>query len=516
MFTIWKPALPPLVILLFCSACGSDGSAPTPAPTPPPGNTAPVITSATTASSAERNTDVFYTATATDADGNTLTFSVSGGSDAGLFFVDGATGDLSFTRAPDFENPTDANTDNIYEVTLSASDGTATTTLNLSVTINDVTGMPIITSRIATGLSRPVYVTGAGDGSGRLFIVEQRGQIKIFDLNAGQIGAAPFLDLTSSLSTGSEQGLLGMAFAPDFATSGLFYVNITNTNGDTEIVEFEIDPANENLADTTSRRLILGIDQPAGNHNAGWIGFGPDNMLYVPTGDGGGGGDPSGNSQNTNNLLGAILRIDPTGDDFPADANANYAVPAGNPLVGTAGRDEIWAYGLRNPFRASFDRMNGNFYIGDVGQGAVEEIDLLPLGTSGQNYGWNVFEGTQPFTGPNPGGLTPPIAEYDHVGGATGGFSVTGGYVHRGSVAALSGEYIFADFVSGNIWSLPTASIAQGATIAANNFILRNTDIGMPEVGTINDISSFGEDDDGEMYVVELTNGEVYRIESEP
>ena len=506
------------LILVFVTACGGSSS-PAPAPPPPPPsptNAAPVFTSGGTATFAERESGIVYTATATDADNDTLTYSLSGGSDASLFSIGNSNGELRFTSVPDFENPTDAGGDNVYDVEIAANDGTVTTILNLAITVSDVTNMPIIVRRIASGLSRPVYISGAGDGTDRLFIVEQRGLIKIIDPGSGDVLPDPFLDLTGTLASGNEQGLLGLAFAPDFATSGLFYVNITNSSGDTEIVEYGLDPGNDNRALPGSRRLIISIDQPATNHNAGWIGFGPDGFLYIPTGDGGGGGDPQGNGQNINTLLGAILRLDPSGDDFPTDANTNYAIPAGNPFVGTAGADEIWAYGLRNPFRASFDRMTGDFYIGDVGQGAIEEVDLIPSGTRGQNFGWNILEGTRNFAGGNTAGLTSPIAQYEHNGGDRGGFSITGGYVHRGSVSALAGEYIFADFVSDNIFSIPLSSIAQGTTIAASAFTLRTSDLGSSDVGNISDISSFGEDDDGELYIVSLTGGSVFKVESEP
>jgi len=241
--------------------------------------------------------------------------------------------------------------------------------------------------QIATGLDRPVFATSAPGDSDRLFVVEQHSaEIKIVDLSTNTVSGT-FLNLPGGVSTGNEQGLLGLAFHPNYDTNGLFYVNFTDNNGVTQVQEFTRQTAD--IADASSARNILSITQPFSNHNAGWIGFGQDNLLYVATGDGGGAFDPQGNSQDiTNNLLGKILRIDIDADDFGTDPSRNYAIPDSNPFVGQTGDDEIFAYGLRNPYRNSFDRQTGDLYIADVGQGQREEIDVLLSGTSGQNYGW--------------------------------------------------------------------------------------------------------------------------------
>lgn len=267
-------------------------------------------------------------------------------------------------------------------------------------------------------------------------------------------------------------------------------------------------------ADPTSAALLLTIGQPQSKHNGGWIGFGPDGMLYIATGDGGGSGDPGGNGQDNSVLLGKILRIDPNADDFPGDPDRNYAIPAGNPFAGGGGAPEIWATGLRNPFRASCDRMTGDLYIGDVGQNAIEEIDLAPAGTGGLNFGWSAREGAMMFNGADSPAFTPPIAEYAHGTGPREGNSVTGGYVHRGDAQPIAGHYVFGDFITGNIWSIDVADIAQGTTIASGNFIIQ-TDNFAPAVGSIDNIASFGEDDAGALYIVDF-DGEIFRVENEP
>jgi len=437
------------------------------------------------------------------------------GDDSPLFSLDSTSGELAFVEAADFEQPLDMNGDNQYQLTITASDGSLSDTLNLTVSVTNVTNVPIQVRRVALGLDAPIFATGAGDDSGRLFIVQQGGIIRILDLETETLLPLPFLDLSSQVSTGFEQGLLGLAFAPDYATSGLFFVYITNVAGDTEILEFSVDANNPNVADTSPQRLILTFNQPFANHNAGWIDFGQDGFLYIPTGDGGGAGDPQGNSQDTSNLLGSVLRINPFADDFPTDPTANYAIPADNPFLNTPARDEIFAYGLRNPFRSSFDRLTGDLYLGDVGQNLIEEIDLITVGESGLNFGWNIVEGTLNFLGSSTPNLTPPIAEYAHGPGPREGLSITGGYVHRGRVEALNGEYVFADFVNNNIWSIPVDSISQGTTITANEFIIRTDELTTPDLGAIASIASFGEDDDGELYIVDIFRNEIFRIEND-
>jgi glucose/arabinose dehydrogenase len=299
-------------------------------------------------------------------------------------------------------------------------------------------------------------------------------------------------------------------------TSGTVYAYVTNLSGSIEVRKYQAAAGTRDRIDSATADVIISIPHPTySNHNGGWLDFGPDGNLYLGVGDGGGGGDPNRNGQNTNALLGKILRIDVSRDAYPADPLRDYAIPTGNPYTTSGGAPEVWMLGLRNPFRAGFDRTTGNLYIGDVGQDAIEEIDLVPSGTNGLNFGWNAREGTQPYAGgTNSAAFTAPVAEYAHGSGATQGNSVTGGYVYRGPVEALRGQYFFGDFVNGNIWSVPVAQIAQGQTVAASAFTLRRASF-TPIVGTITNIASFGLDQTGNLYIVDY-DGEIYVVESPP
>ncbi|MFN0024525.1 MAG: PQQ-dependent sugar dehydrogenase [Parvularculaceae bacterium] len=494
-------------MLMGAGACSSGDSA----PPPPQVNQAPVFTSAATATAAENSAGVVYTAAATDADGNAVTFSLSGGADQSRFSISGA-GALSFVAPPDFEAPGDSNTDNIYEVTLGASDGVATSTLALRLTVTNVAETFRI-RRIAVGLNQPLYVLGRGDGSNRVFIVEKGGQVEILNLATGLLNTAPFIDLTAAIDASGEQGLLGMALAPDFATSRTFYVHLNNLNGDTEIRRYQAQAASPDLADTSTADIIFTATQPnASNHKGGWIGFGPDNLLYIALGDGGGGNDPFGNGQNVNSLLAKILRINPSADGFPADPLRDYTIPPANPFATAGGAPETFAYGLRNPFRAGFDRQTGNLFIGDVGQGAIEEIDLIRPGEAGLNFGWPILEGTRVNQAGSTAGMTPPVAEYAHGTSAIQGNSVTGGYAYRGPVTALQGQYVFADFVSNNVWSIAAASVTQGTTIASSAFTVQTTAFA-PDLGALDSIASFGEDDAGNLFIIGI-DGEIYQVQN--
>lgn len=396
----------------------------------------------------------------------------------------------------------------------------------------------ISTVRIATAFSQPLFVTAAPGDADRLFVLEKTGNIKILDRPTGNILTQPFLNIDVS-PTNSERGLLGMAFHPDYnksgsAGEGKFYVSYTDPAS--RIVEYQVSAANPNVADPTSARSLLSISQPSANHNGGWIGFNPKvnetdpQHLYIAIGDGGGGNDGGsghtsgiGNGQDiTNNLLGKMLRIDVNGDDFANDANRNYSIPADNPFVGKTGDDEIWAYGLRNPWRNSFDRETGDLYIGDVGQGAREEIDYQPASSpGGENYGWRLREGTiatpaSGIGGAKPTGAIDPIYDYTRGSGDLQGTTVTGGYVYRGPIQELQGHYFFADFGNHRIWSLrpdDTDPINYDGT----NFVDFTdwTDTLDPDVGTIAAISSFGEDALGNLYIVDFS-GEIYMVIPEP
>jgi glucose/arabinose dehydrogenase len=337
---------------------------------------------------------------------------------------------------------------------------------------------------VAAGFSAPLFITNADDDSGRLFVVEQSGRIKA--VRADRSGsAALFLDIAERVTSGGERGLLGLAFSPDFVTDRQLFVDYTDLNGDTVVSRFRA--ATNDRADASSEEVILRIDQPAANHNGGWIGFGPDRMLYVATGDGGGGN--SENGQRLDTLLGKVLRLDVLG-------GRPYVVPAGNPDLGSGARPEIWLYGLRNPWRMSFDRQTGDLFIGDVGGGSQEELDVVPHGQSGLNLGWPRAEGDL-CASPCPTGLTQPFYAY----GRDIGSVVTGGYVYRGSeYPQLRGQYFFADFAKGTISMVPAAAALSGR--ATPELILP----------TGFAISSFGEDESGELYVTDLSGGGVYRL----
>ncbi|HEY0325884.1 MAG TPA: PQQ-dependent sugar dehydrogenase [Allosphingosinicella sp.] len=497
---------------LILAACGGGGGSPQPQPDPT--NAPPTFSSPGAATVAENSAGTIYQATATDPDSPALTFSLAGGADQGDFQIT-AAGALSFVNPPDFEAPDDSDANNIYQVTIAVSDGQSTATLPLSITVTNVGPDAFRVARVGAGFSQPLFLAQVPDNSGRVFVVERTGRIRILNPATGAIAATPFLDVSGQILTDGERGLLGFATAPDFATSGTFYVYLIGLTGNSEVRRYQVQAGNRDVANAGSADLILTFAQPPGfnNHKGGWIGFGNDGFLYIASGDGGSAGDPLNNAQNTGNLLGKMLRIDVAGDSFPADSEADYRIPAGNPFVAGGGRAEIWAYGLRNPFRASFDTATGNLWIGDVGQGAREEIDLMRPQDGGANFGWRILEGTQPFGGTPTAGLTPPVTEYAHGTGPRQGNSVTGGYVYRGPVESLRGQYVFGDFVTGNIWSLPIREVVLGTTLSSDRFILRRTDF-TPNAGAINNISSFGIDQSGNLYIVDF-DGEIFRVEAQ-
>jgi glucose/arabinose dehydrogenase len=361
------------------------------------------------------------------------------------------------------------------------------------------------TLRIASDLAGPLFVTHAPGDMDRIFIIEQVGRIRIYKDNA--LLEEPFLDVNPESSCCDERGLLGLAFHPGYAKNGTFFINYTNLGGDTVVARYQVsdDP---DIADPAGD-IILTNGQPFANHNAGWLGFGADGYLYVPMGDGGWMDDPGNRAQDiTNQLLGKILRINVDGDDFPADPNRDYAIPADNPLVGITGDDEIWAYGLRNPWRMSFDSQTDDLYIADVGQDAIEEINVAPAGNSGgQNYGWRCMEGLSctglSGCGCGSGTLTNPLHTYGHGGIHC---SVTGGYVYRGSdIPQFQGQYFFADFCSARIWS------TQYTGTALTPPVERTDEFSPGGPFDIDFISSFGVDAHGELYLCDLT-GDVYKV----
>lgn len=372
----------------------------------------------------------------------------------------------------------------------------------IAVPPDDLQLVPVI-----SGLSSPVAIRHAGDGSGRLFIVQQGGIISIWD--GTTLLPTPFLNITTSVDSGGEQGLLGLAFHPNYASNGYFYVNYTYDPGPgldrTRIARYSVSAGNPDVADP-SETVLMEIEQDFANHNGGDIHFGPDGYLYIGMGDGGSGGDPNNRAQDLTQLLGKMLRIDVDGATRAGRGvitgcglQANYSIPLDNPFVGNGNAcDEIWAYGVRNPWRFSFDRITGALFIGDVGQGVWEEIDFqASTSPGGENYGWRCYEGTHEYnTNGCSGPFVDPILEYQHLSGRN---SITGGYAYRGhGIAGFDGTYLFADFTTGEIW-FATQNGGWSATVWAN------TSLG---------ISSFGEDEDGELYVADLFGGTVSRFES--
>jgi len=384
--------------------------------------------------------------------------------------------------------------------------------------------------RVAGGLSAPIFATHAPGDRSRLFIAERGGAIRILNLETGVLEATPFLTM-AGISTNGEGGLLGLAFHPNYFNEGMpgygkFYVDVTtNSTTVSHIREFEVSAGDPNVADAGSLREILSFTQPQTNHDGGWIGFSPNNgYLYVATGDGGGGNDSgtghtagTGNAQDiTNNMLGKMLRIDVNGDDLPADDNRNYAIPPSNPFVGVTGDDEIWAYGLRNPFRDSFDRLTGDLWIGDVGQNTREEIDFQTADSAGgENYGWRLREGTIETPsggvgGGKPAGNVDPVYDYSHTSGSFGGTVVSGGYVYRGPDPSLQGEYFFLDSRNSastsddNYWKFDPSDPYGSVQNINSQLSLSAANHQFPV--------SFGEDAVGNLYVTYIASGTVYRI----
>ena len=349
---------------------------------------------------------------------------------------------------------------------------------------------------IASGLSSPVYL-GSPPGDRRLFVIEKPGRIRIID--NGTLISTPYLDITDRVGAGgNEQGLLGLAFHPGYASNGFFFVNYTDRSGDTRIERYRVG-SDRNRADPASAIRILSIDQPYANHNGGMIAFGPDGMLYIGMGDGGSGGDPQGHGQNMNSLLGKMLRID-------VDRGDPYGIPAGNPFVGQTGRrGEIWAVGLRNPWRFAFDPPSGTLYVADVGQSTNEEVNVVPATAAGLNYGWNRMEAKHCFPASatcDQTGLQIPQVEYPR----SLGISVTGGYVYRGAaIARLAGWYLFSDYCTGFLFGVRSdiPQPAPGQTAPGPQRLLLETGA---------NVTAFGEDTDGELYLVDKGSGTLYRI----
>lgn len=342
----------------------------------------------------------------------------------------------------------------------------------------------------ATGLTSPVEITNANDS--RLFVVQQNGIIKIIQPN-GTINTVNFLDISSKITFGGERGLLGLAFHPQYPVNGYFFVYYNNPSGNIIVARYKVSTTNPNTADPNSEKILLNIPKPFANHNGGSIHFAPDGKLWIITGDGGSGGDPNNNAQNKNSLLGKMLRI-----DVDATDPTPYNIPTDNPFagLGVEGADEIWAYGLRNAWKFSFDLTTGNAMIADVGQEAIEEINRIPLSQAGLNYGWRCYEGNSTYNTsgcPDQSTMTFPIAVYDHSGGKC---SITGGYIYRGSqYPSLQGKYFFADYCSTQIGILDSNNaITWTAAYTGNNF------------------STFGQDSQKELYIAAVNSGKIFKI----
>jgi glucose/arabinose dehydrogenase len=356
-------------------------------------------------------------------------------------------------------------------------------------------GLPVVGSlravEVATGLSDPLYLT-APAGDARLFVVEQEGRVRI--IKGGVLVPQPFLDITARVSSGGERGLLSIAFHPRYATNGYVYASYTDLAGNTRIERYSVSPTNPDAADPASAQLVLSVVQPYANHNGGLVVFGPDGMFYVGLGDGGSGGDPQNNGQSRATLLGKLLRLD-------VDGGTPYAIPAGNPFIGQAGsRSEIWALGLRNPWRFAFDRIAGLLYVADVGQNQWEEISVVPANRPGVNYGWRILEGNDCYGAAtcNSQGLERPVVEYSHADGC----SVTGGAPYRGSlIPGIAGHYFYSDYCAGFLRSF---RYENGQAVDQRSW----------DVGALGSVLSFGEDAAGELYVLSAY-GRVYRLEAQ-
>ncbi len=343
-------------------------------------------------------------------------------------------------------------------------------------------------NQFASGFSQFTDIKNAGDS--RLFVVEKSGAIKIVNSN-GTVNSTPFINLSSIISVGSERGLLGLAFHPDYANNGYFYVNYTNTAGNTVIARYSVNSTNPEVADTGSASILMTITQPFSNHNGGCINFGPDGYLWISMGDGGSGGDPQNNAQNKNSLLGKMLRIDVDGD-------APYGIPSTNPFTGVNEKPEIWYYGLRNAWKFSFDPDTFDVWIADVGQNAIEEINKVDYRDGALNFGWKCYEGNSVYsagTGCNDASIfTYPFAQYTHS--STGGCSITGGYVYRGSqYPNFTGKYFFADYCVNKIGMIDSnAAITYSSSLSGGSY------------------TTFGVDQNGELYVGSSNNGTIYRV----
>ncbi|HPN06087.1 MAG TPA: PQQ-dependent sugar dehydrogenase [Hyphomonadaceae bacterium] len=500
-------------LALSSAACGGGGSSPPASPptSPPvgplPPTGAPSFTSPAAVSVRENMIGVVYRPVATGA---SVTYGATiGGLDAARFAMNPVTREVRFVTQPDFEAPADANRNNVYDISFTASDGTNTVTQTVAITVTNVAaGFRV--RRAITGLSAPIYATGLPDGSGRLVIVERAGRIRVVNPTTGAIDGTDFLNITSQVSTSGEKGLLSIAFSPNFLVDRTFYLHMNpSASSTTEIRKYTVSTTNYAQADAATGDVILSVPQPsATNHKGGTVVFDKSGRLLISLGDG---GSDSNTAQDNNNLLGKILRIDPSSDAFPGDASRDYAIPPTNPFAsGTGGRPEIYASGLRNPFRISVDPVTGDLFIADVGEGSLEEVNRLSASATGlANFGWNRREGSQAYNGgADSASYTLPVTEY----GRSLGQSITGGVVYRGPIEDLQGQYIFADFISNRKWSAPIANLNVGTVLPAASLTDRGTAF-TPNAGSANSLVAFGTDNDGNVYFVNISSGDVFVLE---
>jgi glucose/arabinose dehydrogenase len=468
--------LPLVAAVLACDGSNAGG---------PPRNQRPSVTilQPPPGTTAAESTAITFLGSATDPEDGPLTGAALTWSSS----VDGALGTGGSITLPTLSPGQ-------HTITLRATDtegASGSGTIGLTVTpLHPPPSLQLVT--VATGLSQPVFLTSAPGDPSRLFVVEKTGRIRI--IRNGALEARPFLDLSDSVAGSSEQGLLGMAFDPQYGSTGRFYVSYTSVhNGMSVLARYRVAPTNADSADPASGQTLLTVDQPFANHNGGGILFGPDGFLYMGLGDGGSSGDPLKNGQDRTDLLGSILRLDVSGA-------GSYTVPASNPYAGRATfRPELWNYGLRNPWRFSFDRQTGDLYIGDVGQNAREEVDVQPAASGGgENYGWSIMEGLQCYNASScdQAGLTLPVLDYDHSQGC----AITGGYVYRGTaIPGIQGRYFYSDYCGGWVRSFRYQG-GQAIDRQSHN-----------SLDTGASVTSFGEDAAGELYLL-TQQGTVYRI----
>lgn len=500
-----RPIVLSCMVLALAACGGEESSIPTPTPTPtPPGNRAPAFTSPAAASVMENGTAA-YAARASDADNDPVTISIAGGADSALFSLE-VTGDLAFRTPPNFDAPGDADVDNVYEVALSASDGRATVRQDVRITVtNDREGIAV--RRIAQGFNQPIALYRSPISSSLVYIAERGGRVYRLDTASGERTLVLTL---ANLSTDGERGLIGMTVgrsggANASAPHALFLL-WTDAAGTINLTQHAVQP-DGTFWNGDSFLTIVPIFSAAhaefSNHNGGWIDFAPGGdsptgIIYIGLGDGGGAGDPNNNAQNGASRLGKILRLARNPDPYAGASIQSWLPPT------------VFASGLRNPFRGGFE--GSTIIIGDVGQNQREEINVLPLADGPFNLGWPYLEGTLPYKGTVPSNitLTAPKLQYGHGSGLFQGRSVIGGVVHRRAIPAIDGHYLFGDFVSGNIWSVPFDRLMSGPLLDGTGFENRNADF-TPDAGTIDQPVAFGKDSLGNVFIVDF-DGEIFQI----